>query len=87
MMSGWTDRLASALTVPPVDPRTQDRMLDASRDIAHHAERKDTPISTFLMGVAVGSALAGGTSFADAIDEALEIVRHTLAEERGTDAG
>jgi hypothetical protein len=86
-MSEWTDRLASALTVPPIDQGTQTRLLDASRDIAHRVERKDTPISTFMLGVAVGTALAAGTPVTEAIEEAFEVLARTLADEPPPDAG
>ena len=71
-MSEWTERLAEALTVEPLGPEDEIRLLDASREIAHRVERRDTPPSAFLMGLAVGSMIATGTPRDEAIDRAFE---------------
>jgi hypothetical protein len=34
-----------------------DTMLDVARDVAHNVERKATPVTTYLMGVAVGGGM------------------------------
>ena len=70
-MSTWTETLASALGVPPLSEEEAERLLDASRDVAHRVERKDTPLTTFLVGTAVGRATAGGLEPAAALDDAL----------------
>jgi len=79
-MSEWTDRLAEALTVEPLDPDDETRLLDASREIAHRVERKDTPLSSFLMGVAVGSMTAGGMTRDEAIDDVFEDLARILPD-------
>jgi Domain of unknown function (DUF6457) len=79
-MSEWTDRLAEALTVEPLDPDDEARLLDASREIAHRVERKDTPLSSFLMGVAVGSMTATGMTRDEAIDEVFEDLARILPD-------
>ncbi len=71
-MSEWTDRLAEALGVPPIDDEQEATLLRASRDIAHRVERRDTPLSTYLLGVAVGQRVAGGTPEPAASREVLE---------------
>ena len=77
-MSTWTETLASALGVPPLSEEESERLLDASRDVAHRVERKDTPLTTFLVGAAVGRATAGGLEPGTAIDDALATLARML---------
>ena len=77
-MSTWTETLASALGVPPLSEEESERLLDASRDVAHRVERKDTPLTTFLGGAAVGRATAGGLDAGEAIDDALATLARML---------
>jgi hypothetical protein len=58
----WTDDLADALGVDRLPEGDVNALLDTARDIAHRVERMYTPVSTYLIGVAV----AGGTSLEDA---------------------
>jgi uncharacterized protein DUF6457 len=55
-MEDWLDELASALGLLPLTPEEQNALLGAARDVAHRVERKITPLSTFLLGEAVGRA-------------------------------
>jgi Domain of unknown function (DUF6457) len=71
-MSDWTDRLAEMLEVAPLDAAQQASLLGVSKEIAHRVERKDTPISTFLLGVAVGSRTAAGADLSDALHGSVE---------------
>src|SRR5688572_11992570 len=49
---GWLDVVARGLGIDvSPDPGP---LLDAARDVAHNVERKATPLTTFLIGVAVG---------------------------------
>lgn len=79
-MSVWTDRLADALSVMPLEPEDEARLLDAAREVAHRVERRDTPLSAFLMGVAVGTLTAQGTEREDAIDDAFEDLARILPD-------
>jgi Domain of unknown function (DUF6457) len=79
-MSAWTDRLADALSVEPLAPDDEARLLDAAREVAHRVERKDTPLSAFLMGVAVGTLTQTGTTREDAIDDAFEDLARILPD-------
>jgi hypothetical protein len=55
-MDDWLDALTRTLELPAtVDV---DLVLDLSRDVAHNVERKVTPLTTYLMGVAVGGGMA-----------------------------
>lgn len=52
MPEGWLDVVARELQVDvAVDPGP---LLSTARDVAHKVERKATPLTTFLIGVAVG---------------------------------
>ena len=54
-MDKWVEQLTKALELPAaVDV---DTMLDVARDVAHNVERKATPVTTYLMGVAVGGGM------------------------------
>ncbi len=77
-MSEWTYRLAETLGVTRIDPAQESSLLRASREIAHRVERKDTPLTTYLIGVAVGTATAAGTDAGDALNAALDAVLAAL---------
>jgi hypothetical protein len=74
-MSEWTDRLAAALDVTPLDAGQESSILKASREIAHRVERRDTPLSTYLLGVAVGQrAAASPDELQQVLDAALALL-------------
>lgn len=50
----WIDDLADALDLDHLSSEEAEALLDTARDVAHRVERKVTPLSTFLMGMAVG---------------------------------
>lgn len=77
-MNTWTDSLAAALEVEPLRDEDVRRLLDASRDVAHRVERKQTPLTSFLIGVAVGRSVADGTGPDDALDDALATLARLL---------
>jgi hypothetical protein len=74
-MEDWIDELATTLGAQPLTPAERNALLGAARDVAHRVERKITPLSTFLLGEAVGreSSSAGGR------DAALRSVLERLA--------
>ena len=80
-MESWIDRLATTLREDPLTPRETDTLLEVARDVAHRVERKVTPLSTFLLGLAVGRATADGTTRSDALAAALTELRATLPPE------
>lgn len=69
----WLTALADELGVGDVavDDETVRRLLDLARDAAHGVERVSAPLSTFLVGVAVGrgSSVAAATESATALLE------------------
>ena len=76
----WLDRLAEALEEEPLSGQEVDRLLRASRDVAHRVERKATPLAAFLVGIAVGRDVGQGTSRETAFKAALEAVLVRLPE-------
>jgi hypothetical protein len=61
-MDEWIEALAQVLQLPPdVDVPV---VLDVAKDVAHNVERKAAPVSTFLLGVAVG----GGMPMSEAVE-------------------
>lgn len=53
-MDDWLQHVASELGVEP--PDAVDSLLDAARVVAHSVERRATPLTTYLIGLAA----AGG---------------------------
>lgn len=80
-MQGWMDRLAEALAEETLTAEETDRLLTASRDVAHRVERKLTPLSMFLLGSAVGRAEAGGATRDEALARALGTLDRLLPDE------
>jgi hypothetical protein len=76
----WLDRLAESLGEVPLTGQESDRLLRASRDVAHRVERKATPLAAFLVGVAVGRDVARGASRESAFDGALDAILVRLPE-------
>ena len=53
-MNDWLEELASALGVEPLSREEVGALLRLAREVAHGVERRFAPLSTFLVGVAVG---------------------------------
>ena len=79
-MDGWIDDLATTLDEEPLSEGEAATLLEVARDVAHRVERKVTPLSTFLLGLAVGRAISGGAPRAGAFESALRQLRSTLPE-------
>jgi hypothetical protein len=77
-MAGWIDDLATTLGEEPSSPQEVETLLEVARDVAHRVERKVTPLSTFLLGVAVGRRMAGGESRGTATAASLDALRGIL---------
>ena len=71
----WLDQLAEALGVEPPSAEETGRILATARDVAHGVERRITPLSTFVLGMAVQRAIADGSSRSEALDRAIETLR------------
>jgi 3-dehydroquinate synthetase len=50
----WIDELCEVLSIDPNDLDI-DGLLDLSREAAHAIERRAAPVTTYLVGVAVGA--------------------------------
>lgn len=53
-LDDWTAAVTLALGLDYNDPRTRDEVLLLARDAAHGVARPAAPLTTFLLGVAVG---------------------------------
>ena len=86
----WLDRLAEALGEEPLSVQEADRLLRASREVAHRVERTATPLAAFLVGAAVSRRMIErGATRETAFDESLDAVLvrlpepHAPGDERG----
>jgi len=77
----WIEELADALSVDRLSESEMDALLDVARDVAHRVERKVTPLSTFLLGAAVGEAIAGGGARTEALARACSTLAGLLPPE------
>lgn len=75
MKDGWLERYADALGVPPLTEDQVAVLLDLARDVAHGAERRFAPLSTFLAGAAAARAEGDRT---DALRDAVARARELL---------
>lgn len=74
-MADHLQQMAGALGVDALRQAEEAVLLDAARDVAHTTQRRYAPLSTFLLGVAVGSA-AGERE--DALRDAVSRLRDVL---------
>jgi hypothetical protein len=79
-MNEWLDQVADALGVERISGEELGAVLKLARDVAHGVERKFAPVSTFLLGVAVGQRTAAGPTRGEAFAEATKRVREVLSE-------
>jgi hypothetical protein len=79
-MTDWIDRLADGMGVQQLSAAESERLLRASRDVAHRVERRITPLSTFLLGMGVAARMANGASRDVAFDEAIDSLLRRLPE-------
>ena len=77
-MKDWLEELASALGVEPLAREESGAILKLAREVAHGAERRFAPLSTYLLGVAVGAGTAAGSDRAGAFREALAGARRAV---------
>ena len=61
-MDDWVTALTTALELPSdVEVKT---VLDIARDVAHNVERPAAPVSTYLLGVAIGGGMSPAVAVA-----------------------
>jgi hypothetical protein len=80
-MDNWIDELARTLGEQPLTSPETAQLLDAARDVAHRVERKMTPLSTFVIGCAVGRKLAAGADRSETISATLSQLEAALPPE------
>lgn len=86
-MEAWIDQLAEALGEEPASADETSEILTVARDVAHRVERKLTPVSTYLLGIAVGRRIAAGTGRREALAGEAATLRSTLPEAHAEDEG
>jgi len=92
-MDEWMDRFAGALGEEPVAPSEMGLVLKLAREVAHGAERKLAPLSTYLAGVHAGRRLGEGEQREAVLRLALEAAERLLPPgdgpggDTGKDAG
>ena len=58
-MDSWLTEACDLLGLPDVPgPDLRDRVLELARDVAHGVARPAAPLTTFLLGIAVGTTQA-----------------------------
>ena len=77
-MDDWIDGLARNLGEAPLTPAETTQLLSAAGDVAHRVERKMTPLSTFVIGCAVGRRLADGADRTEALSDTLRQLESLL---------
>lgn len=77
----WIDDLARRLGEEPLSPEEVAALLEVARDVAHGVERRVTPLSAFLAGLAV-SRRDGIDGRRAAIDAVLADLRAAVAQAR-----
>lgn len=80
-MEAWIDRLAVALGEEPLAPTEVEALLAVAREVAHGVERRVTPLTAFLAGMAVGRQ-RGRQPREVGLTHALEVVRRNVEEDR-----
>ena len=80
-MDNWIDELARTLGEEPLTSAETTQLLDVARDVAHRVERKMTPLSTFVVGVAVGREIAGGADRTETLSAVLRQLAAALPPE------
>lgn len=74
----WTDWVTEACRAVGVDPERVDivEIHHLSKEVAHRLERPLAPVSTFILGLALGAARDGGSQ-----EDLLERILGTLPAE------
>ena len=80
----WLDWVAEASAAVGVDPAEVDivKLHHLSKQVAHRLERPLAPVSTFILGLPMGSGAAGTQGTGRPIDNALSLLLQTLPSEQ-----
>lgn len=76
----WLDWVAEASSAVGIDPSDVDivQLHHLSKQVAHRLERPMAPVSTFILGLALGSGAGGTQGAGRPIDNALARLLQTL---------
>jgi hypothetical protein len=77
-MDNWIDELARSLGETPLSSAETTQLLSAAGDVAHRVERKMAPLSTFVIGCAVGRRLASGAERTETVSDMLRQLESLL---------
>jgi Domain of unknown function (DUF6457) len=80
-VDNWIDELARTLGEEPLTAAETAELLDAARDVAHRVERKMTPLSTFVVGCAVGRLVANGADRTETLSSVVSRLETLLPPE------
>ena len=80
VLDEWTSQASSALGLPEFDVQDRQLVLDVAREVAHNVVRPAAPMSTFLLGVAVGR----GADLAAAANVLIEQARSSSLDTSST---
>ena len=78
----WPEELAEALGEEPLTADETADLLDLARDVAHNTERRYAPLSTYLIGLAVGR---GEDQRQQRLEALVEQTRHLLGLDAAVD--
>jgi hypothetical protein len=78
-LESWIAETSAALNLPPesFDAPLRDELLDVTRDVAHGVARVAGPLTTYLIGVAVG----GGMPRDDAIRAVVDLAANHAGDD------
>lgn len=82
-LDAWLAAAAKELGLDPADVRIG-ALLDVARDVAHDVARPAAPLTTFLLGLAVGRA-GGGESFPELAARVTALAAEWKAANPGTE--
>jgi hypothetical protein len=79
-LDSWIAEASTALNLPQesLDTPLRDELLELTRDVAHGVARVAGPLTTYLVGLAVGAGMSR--------DEAVRAVKTLAAAHSGDDA-
>jgi len=77
-LGAWLAELQQLLGVE--EQLDVDTVLDVARDVAHGVARPAAPLSTFVLGVAVGRAAAAGAPVGEELERLAALVQHRALE-------
>ena len=77
-MGEWIEDLATACGQDPLTEQDTEDILRIAREVAHHTERKLTPLATYLLGMRVADGIAGGKPRTAAMAEGIRVVEGLL---------